>query len=103
LGKVKSSDIARVLLHMEQLGRASTRRNAYAALRSAFDDAVVDGLLAASPVLGVKRSKATQGILSSSAHRAARRAAKNRIQRCCRRGISAQDRARATLPRMSFR
>jgi hypothetical protein len=65
LGKVKSSDIARVLLHMEQLGRASTRRNAYAALRSAVDDAVVDGLLAASPVLGVKRPKATQDILSS--------------------------------------
>jgi integrase len=45
---------------MERLGRAaSTRRNAYAALRSAFDDAVVDGLLAASPVLRVRRPKAT--------------------------------------------
>ena len=50
LGQVKPSDITRVLLHMEQLGRAaSTRRSAYAALRSAFDDAVIDGLLAASP------------------------------------------------------
>ena len=46
---------------MEQLGlAASTRRNAYAALRSAFDDAVVDGLLATSPVLRVKRPRATQ-------------------------------------------
>ena len=33
LGQVKPSDITRVLLHMEQLGRAaSTRRSAYAAL-----------------------------------------------------------------------
>ena len=49
-----------MLLHMEQLGRAaSTRRSAYAALRSAFDDAVIDGLLAASPVLRVKRPRAT--------------------------------------------
>jgi integrase len=60
LGQVKPSDITRVLLHMERLGRAaSTRRNAYAALRSAFDDAVVDGLLAASPVLRVRRPKST--------------------------------------------
>ena len=60
LGQVKPSDITRVLLHMEKLGRAaSTRRNAYAALRSAFDDAVIDGLLAASPVLRVKRPRAT--------------------------------------------
>ena len=56
LGQVKPSDITRVLLQMEQLGRAaSTRRSAYAAIRSAFDDAVIDGLLAASPVLRVKR------------------------------------------------
>jgi hypothetical protein len=61
LGQVKPSDITRVLAHMERLGRAaSTRRNAYAALRSAFDDAVIDGLLAASPVLRVRRPKATQ-------------------------------------------
>ena len=60
LGQVKPSDITRVLLHLEKLGRAaSTRRNAYAALRSAFDDAVIDGLLAASPVLRVKRPRAT--------------------------------------------
>jgi hypothetical protein len=60
LGQVKPSDITRVLLHMEQLGRAaSTRRSAYAALRSAFDDAVADGLLAVSPVLRVKRPRAT--------------------------------------------
>jgi integrase len=43
LGQVKPSDITRVLLHLERLGRAaSTRRNAYAALRSAFDDAVTE-------------------------------------------------------------
>jgi integrase len=61
LGQVKPSDITRVLAHMERLGRAaSIRRNAYAALRSAFDDAVIDGLLAASPVLRVRRPKATQ-------------------------------------------
>ena len=60
LGQVKPSDITRVLLHMEQLGRtASTRRNAYAALRSAFDGAVVDGLLASSPGVRVRRPKAT--------------------------------------------
>lgn len=60
LGQVKPSDVTRLLLQMEQLGRAaSTRRNAYAALRSAFDDAVVDGLLATSPVLRVRRPKAT--------------------------------------------
>jgi hypothetical protein len=36
---------------MEQLGRAgSTRRSAYAALRSAFYDAVIDSLLAANLV-----------------------------------------------------
>lgn len=60
LGQVKPSDIARVLLQMEQVGRASsTRRSAYAAMRSAFDDAVIDGLLATSPVLRVKRPRAT--------------------------------------------
>jgi integrase len=51
---------------MEQLGRAaSTRRSAYAALRSAFDDAVIDGLLAASRVLRVKRPRATHGEATS--------------------------------------
>lgn len=50
-----------MVLHMEQLGRAaSTRRSAYAAMRSTFDDAVIDGLLAASPVLRVKCPRATQ-------------------------------------------
>jgi integrase len=66
LGQVKPSDITRVLLQMEQLGRAaSTRRSAYAALRSVFDDAVIDGLLAASPVLRVKRPRATHGEATS--------------------------------------
>src|ERR687897_73954 len=66
LGQVKPSDITRVLLHMEQLGRAaSTRRSAYAAMRSALDDAVIDGLLAASPVLRVKRPRATHGEATS--------------------------------------
>jgi integrase len=66
LGQVKPSDITRVLLRMEQLGRAaSTRRSAYAVLRSAFEDAVIDGLLGASPVLRVKRPRATHGEATS--------------------------------------
>ena len=57
LGQVRLSDVTRVLLHIDRLGRsASTRRNAYAALRSDFDGAVVDGLLASSPVLRVRRA-----------------------------------------------
>ncbi len=60
LGQVRPSDITRVLLRMEHRGlAASTRRNAYAALRSVFDDAVADGLLATNPVLRVKRPKAS--------------------------------------------
>ena len=58
LGQVKPSDITRVLL---QHGAAGPSRehspHAYAALRSAFNDAVIDGLLAASPVLRVKRPR----------------------------------------------
>ena len=58
LGQVRPSDVTRVLLTMEQGGSAaSTRRNAYAALRSAFDDAIADGLLALNPVLRVRRPK----------------------------------------------
>ena len=60
LGQVRPSDITRVLLTMERGGSAaSTRRNAYAALPSAFDDAVANGLLAANPVLRVRRPKAS--------------------------------------------
>jgi integrase len=60
LGQVRPSDITHVLLTMERGGSAaSTRRNAYAALRSAFDDAVADGLLALNPVLRVRRPKAS--------------------------------------------
>ena len=41
---------------MEKAGKAaSTRRNAYAAIRAALDDAVANGLLASNPVLRVKR------------------------------------------------
>jgi integrase len=59
LGQVRPSDVTRVLLAMERGGSAaSTPRNAYAALRSAFDDAVADGLLALNPVLRVRRPKA---------------------------------------------
>lgn len=66
LGQVRPSDITRVLLAMERTGSAaSTRRNAYAALRSAFDDAVADGLLAANPVLRVRRPKASTTEASS--------------------------------------
>ena len=51
---------------MERTGSAaSTRRNAYAALRSAFDDAVADGLLAANPVLRVRRPKASSAEAAS--------------------------------------
>lgn len=60
LGQVRPSDITRVLLTMERGGSAaSTRRNAYAALRAAFDDAIADGLLALNPVLRVRRPKAS--------------------------------------------
>lgn len=45
---------------MEQRGlAASTCRNTYAALRSAFDDAVADGLLAVNPVLRIRRPRAS--------------------------------------------
>jgi integrase len=65
LGQVRPSDLTRVLLTMERGGSAaSTRRNAYAAMRSAFDDAVADGLLALNPVLRVRRPKAA----SAEAH-----------------------------------
>lgn len=60
LGQVRPSDVARVLLTMERGGSAaSTRRNTYAATRSAFDDAVADGLLALNPVLRVRRPRAS--------------------------------------------
>jgi len=60
LGSVRPSDVTRVLLRMEQGGRAaSTRRSAYAAMRAAFDDAVAEGLLAVNPVLRVRRPKAS--------------------------------------------
>lgn len=58
LGEVRPSDVTRVLLTMERGGSAaSTRRNTYAAMRSAFDDAVADGLLALNPVLRVRRPR----------------------------------------------
>ena len=60
LGQVRPSDITRVLQAMEQRGlAASTCRNTYAALRSAFDDAVADGLLALNPVLRIRRPRAS--------------------------------------------
>jgi len=47
------------MLHLEEAGKAaSTRRNCYAALRGAIDDAVVNGLIATDPVSRVKRPKA---------------------------------------------
>lgn len=58
LGQVRASDIVRVLLTMEAVGlAASTQCNAYAALRSSFDDAVADGLLAVNPILRVRRPR----------------------------------------------
>lgn len=59
LAQLRPSDITRVLLAMEQAGKsASTRRNAYAALRAALDDAVANGLLAVNPAVRVKRPSA---------------------------------------------
>lgn len=59
LDQLKPSDVTRLMLHMEDAGKAaSTRRNCYAALRSALDDAVANGLLAANPVTRVKRPRA---------------------------------------------
>jgi hypothetical protein len=50
LDQLRPTDITRVLLSMERAGKAaSTRRNTYAALRGALDDAVANGLL------GIKR------------------------------------------------
>ncbi len=47
------------MLHLEAAGKAaSTRRNCYAALRGALDDAVVNGLLASNPATRVRRPKA---------------------------------------------
>jgi integrase len=60
LNQLKPADVTRVLLSMESDGKAaSTRRNAYAALRAAMDDAVANGLLATNPVLKVKRPRAS--------------------------------------------
>jgi integrase len=58
LDRLKPADVTRLLLSMEQAGKAaSTRRNAYAALRGALDDAVDNGILAANPVHKVKRPR----------------------------------------------
>lgn len=60
LNQLKPTDITRLLLAMEKAGKAaSTRRNAYAAIRAALDDAVANGLLASNPVLRVKRPRAS--------------------------------------------
>lgn len=61
LAQLSPGDITRVLLAMEQADKsASTRRNAYAALRAALDGAVANGLLATNPVVRVKRPSADQ-------------------------------------------
>jgi integrase len=58
LRRIRPADVTQVLLTMEKQGLApSTRRNAYAAMRWALADAVDNGLLAANPVLKVKRPK----------------------------------------------
>ena len=58
LDRLKPADVTRVLLAMEGAGKASsTRRNTYAALRGALDDAVRNGLLASNPVTQVKRPR----------------------------------------------
>ena len=66
LGQVRPSEVTRVLLAMEQAGlAASTRRNTYAALRSALDDAVAEGLLAVNPVLRVRRPRGSSAEAAS--------------------------------------
>ena len=58
LGKVKPADVQRVVLAMQEKGlSASTTRSTYAALRSALDDAMSNGLIAFNPVVRVKRPK----------------------------------------------
>jgi integrase len=59
LEQLRPSDVTRLMLHLETAGKAaSTRRNCYAALRGALDDAVINGLIAANPASRVKRPKA---------------------------------------------
>lgn len=61
LDRIKPSDVSRLLISMESAGKSSsTRRNTYAALRGALDDAVSNGLLAANPVAKVKRPRSSQ-------------------------------------------
>ncbi len=58
LDRLKPTDVTRVMLAMEAAGKASsTRRNTYAALRGALDDAVTNGLLASNPVSKIKRPR----------------------------------------------
>jgi integrase len=58
LDRLKPADVTRVMNSMEAAGKAaSTRRNTYAALRGALDDAVSNGLLATNPVTKVKRPR----------------------------------------------
>jgi integrase len=58
LDRLKPADLTRMLLGMENAGKsASTRRNAYAALRGALTDAVDNELLAANPALKVRRPR----------------------------------------------
>lgn len=60
LDRLRPADVTRVLLGMEEAGRsASTRRNAYAALRGALADAVDNELLAVNPAVKVKRPRAS--------------------------------------------
>ncbi len=58
LDRLQPSDVARLLLALEAGGKsASTRRNTYAALRGALDDAVSNGLLASNPAAKVSRPR----------------------------------------------
>lgn len=59
LDQLRPTDITRLMLHLEDAGKAaSTRRNCYAALRGALDDAVINGLLASNPATRVRRPRA---------------------------------------------
>jgi integrase len=59
LKDLRPLDVQRLMLELEEAGLSgSTRRNAYAALRGALDDAVSNGLLKDNPAVKVKRPRA---------------------------------------------
>jgi len=79
------------MLHLEEAGKAaSTRRNCYAALRGARDDAMVNGLIVTNPVSRVKRPKADHhealSLRPQRGHPPARQCHRASLRRCAARG-----------------